>query len=167
MGQHTLHSFNTRVSPRAQPSMSPMIYPLASDDTLNYVCCVCLWDRSAMLNHLFMDCAFHWIQIPFRCISFTPLHGVQTPFPPNNVPHPNYHFSPSCFLNMSVGEALLRWASSMMFNTDASKVRIRSLQEWPKRWMMGKTTFVNYIRLNPNDADFNQFYIGFTPAFTP
>ena len=88
----------------------------------------------------------------YRSRSDVVLHAIacrSNPFPSNNVPLPNYLFSPSCFLNMSVGEALLRWASSMMFNTDASKVRMRSPREWPKRSAVGTTTFHGIADFNP------------------
>ena len=44
---------------------------------------------------------FHGLRIPLdthhvQMIFFTPLHGVQTPFPSHSIPHPNHSFPLSC-----------------------------------------------------------------------
>jgi len=97
---------------------------------------------------------FHGLRIPLDThhVQMSFFHAMScrsNPFPTHSAPHPKHLFSPSCFLNMSVGEALLRWASSMMFNTDASKVRMRSPREWPKRSAVGTTTFHGIADFNP------------------
>ena len=148
MGQHTHRSDNTHFGPRAQRSIFPMLYPLTLNDT-HWDIWVCVSWKSFCNAHP----PLHGLRIPLdthhvQMIFFTPLHVVQT-HSHHTLCRYRSHTFPQAATPISVFEALLRWASSMMFNTDASKVRMRSPPWAAKRSAVGTTTFHGIADFNP------------------
>ena len=94
MGQHTHRSANTHFGPRAQRSISVCSFHVRWHPLRYWVVCVCVSWKSFCNAH--PPC--HGLRNPIhtvhvQMIFFTPLHGVQTPFPPNFFRLPNHLFS--------------------------------------------------------------------------